>query len=69
MYSTYLRLNLHVSASDTTVVRAATKRLSRKAFTPDLRDERKRFYRIMLQHHAESRGLYREAMYGDLSGE
>jgi hypothetical protein len=55
---TYHRLRVHVWASDVTVLRAAHKRLSKAARrNPKLREQRKRFYREMLDCHRSARGL------------
>lgn len=56
MYATYLRLDIHVWASDRAVIRAAWRRLDRSALGDRARrDARKRFYREMLRHHADTR--------------
>lgn len=55
-FATYSRLRLHVSASDTEVVRAARRVLKMELClgTRGLRQARHRFYRAILkQHHAE----------------
>lgn len=54
MYGTYLRLNVHVYASNMEVLRAARKKLAKK-FRCDrsVRDERHKFYRKMLEYHRE----------------
>lgn len=70
MYGTYLRLGLHVADSDIAAIRAARRKLKPKARTERaFRSERHRFYRIILNHHAEARGLYRDVMLGQLDGE
>jgi hypothetical protein len=60
MYATYLRLDILVWDSDRTVIRAARGRLARTARRdPAQRDARKRFYRDMLRHHADTQRLAR----------
>ncbi len=60
LYGTYLRLGLHVGESDRAVVRAAAARVTRSSQRdPALRDERKRFYRQMLNHHHDAQDLVR----------
>jgi len=61
MYGTYLRLDVTVWASNRTVIRAAQSKLARSARRdPTKRDARKRFYREMLEHHANARRLVAE---------
>ena len=61
MYGTYLRLDVPVWASDHTVIRAARRKLARSARRdPAKRDARKRFYREMLEHHANAQRLVAE---------
>lgn len=61
MYATYERLGLHVAESNMKVIRAARKRITKKARRdPKFRDARKALYREMLQHHADARELFRE---------
>jgi hypothetical protein len=68
MYSTYLRLGLHVADSDLQVVKAArSKMMPHCRFGPEKRDARHQFYRAMLRYHHEARGLYRDVMYGEIS--
>lgn len=58
MYGTYLRLDVKVWASDRTVIRAARSKLARSARRdPAKREARKRFYREMLEHHANAQRL------------
>ncbi len=58
MYGTYLRLGVTVWASDRTVIRAARRKLARSARRdPAKREARKRFYREMLEHHANAQRL------------
>ncbi len=58
MYATYLRLDIMVWDSNRTVIRAARRKLAPSAqCDPARRDARKRFYREMLHHHAESQRL------------
>ena len=61
MFGTYQRLGVHVYASNLEVIRAARKKLTRKA-QRDLsyRTARKDFYRIMLRYHQEARQLVAE---------
>jgi len=61
MLTTYERLYVNVHASNTTVVRAAAKKLNPQARRdPARRVERHRFYRIMLAYHKEMCELARE---------
>jgi len=61
MYGTYLRLGIPVWASDRTVIRAAQRKLTRSARRdPAKREARKRFYREMLEHHANAQRLVAE---------
>lgn len=58
MYGTYLRLDVTVWASNRMVIRAARRKLARSARRdPKKRDARKRFYREMLEHHANAQRL------------
>ena len=61
MYGTYSRLRLHVSASDTEVVRAARRVLKMPEClgTRRKRQARRRFYRAMLKHHHDEQALFR----------
>lgn len=61
MYGTYLRLDVKVWASDRTVIRAARSKLAQSARRdPDKCEARKRFYREMLEHHANAQRLVAE---------
>lgn len=61
MYGTYLRLDVMVWASNRTVIRAARRKLARSArCDPAKRRARKRFYREMLEHHANAQRLVAE---------
>lgn len=61
MYGTYLRLDVTVWASNRTVIRAARHKLTRFAQrNPAKREVRKRFYREMLEHHANAQRLVAE---------
>lgn len=54
MYGTYLRLNITVHDSWRAVVRAAARKLTRRALRdPRCRIARKRFYREMLDYHRQ----------------
>lgn len=56
MYGTYCRLHVLTSASYREVVRQAfTKIAPHHRRAPAMREERKKFYRVMLDHHAEAR--------------
>ncbi|MBB5754696.1 hypothetical protein [Prosthecomicrobium pneumaticum] len=58
MYGAYLRLDVTVWASNRTVIRAARRKLAQSARRdPSKRDARKRFYREMLEHHANAQRL------------
>ncbi len=61
MYGTYLRLDVTVWASNRTVIRAARRKLARSARRdPSKQDARKRFYREILEHHANAQRLVAE---------
>jgi hypothetical protein len=58
MYGTYLRLRVHVHASQREVVRAAAnKRASQARRDPSKRNCRKAFYRDMLDDHRQTQGI------------
>jgi hypothetical protein len=58
MYSTYLRLDITVHDTWRTVVRAASRKLARRARRdPAQRPARKRFYRQMLDHHRRAQEI------------
>ena len=61
MYGTYCRLRLHVSASDTEVVRAArgVLKMPECLGTRRKRYARRRFYRQMLKQHHAAQDLFR----------
>ena len=60
MYSTYQRLNLHVSASWRDVVRQSmTKIAPYHRRDPAKREARKAFYRQMLDYHEQAREMVR----------
>lgn len=52
MFSTYQRLNLHVSANARDVIRAARGKLTKRALKRECRTARHEFLRQMLAHHA-----------------
>ncbi len=61
MCGTYLRLGITVWDSDRAVIRAARRKLARSARRdPAKREARKRFYREMLEHHANAQRLVAE---------
>jgi Arc/MetJ-type ribon-helix-helix transcriptional regulator len=61
MFGTYQRLHVHVGASNCEVIRAARRKLKKRARTDRaVRAERHAFYRQMLAYHAEARALVRE---------
>jgi hypothetical protein len=61
MHGTYLRLDVRVWASDRAAIRAARRKLTRSARRdPAKREARKRFYREMLEHHANAQRLVAE---------
>lgn len=65
MYGVYLRLGLHVSASEIDVIRAARKILTPEARRdPKFRATRKQMYRDLLVHHEQACKLYRFVMRG-----
>jgi EAL domain-containing protein (putative c-di-GMP-specific phosphodiesterase class I) len=58
MLGTYHRLNLHVSASDREVVRAARLKIDRMfRRDPDVKEARKHFYRTMIDYHHKAQDL------------
>lgn len=59
MYAQYQRLNLHVSASNREVVKAAHKLLSPKGKSSTQRRARHDWLRQILQYHHDARQLYK----------
>lgn len=60
MYGTYLRLDITVHDGCRAVVRAAARKLTRRARRdPAHREARHRFYREMFAHHREAQRLVR----------
>ncbi|AGK59800.1 hypothetical protein HYPDE_40658 [Hyphomicrobium denitrificans 1NES1] len=60
MYGTYLRLDITVDDGWRTVIRAAARKLTRRARRdPARRQARHRFYREMLAHHQDPQRLVR----------
>ena len=60
MFGTYQRLGVHIYASDMEVIRAARRKLQRKARRdPALKTKRKAFYRQMLAYHRHALNLAR----------
>ena len=58
MYGTYLRLDVSVHDGWRAVVRAAARKLTRRALRdPKRRAARKRFYRQMLDYHRQEQAL------------
>lgn len=58
MYGTYLRLDITVQDGWRAVVRAAARKLTRRALRdPKHRSDRKRFYRQMLDYHRQEQDL------------
>ena len=58
MYGTYLRLDITVHDGWRAVVRAASRKLTRQALRdPKHREDRKRFYRQMLDYHRQAQEL------------
>ncbi len=65
MFGTYQRLNVNVMASNMTVIRKARRKIAKKhRSSAAMREERKKFYRIMLGYHADARELYRSMARG-----
>lgn len=61
MYGTYLRLDITVHDGWRAVIRAASRKLTWQARRdPRHRAARKRFYREMLEHHANAQRLVAE---------
>jgi hypothetical protein len=66
MYSTYLRLDLHVSATSREVIKAAQGRLMPYVwYCRKQRIPRHNYYRQMLEHHRRAQALYRAVMTGE----
>ena len=60
MFSTYCRLNLHVSASNIDVIRAIRRKLRPAVLRDKLkRSNRHAIYRLMLAEHLGAQNLYR----------
>ncbi len=60
MYGTYLRLNVTIHAGWRDVLKAAAKKLTRKARRgPQHRYARQQFYRQMLQYHRNAQDIAR----------
>ena len=57
MFSTYLRLRLHVSATSREVIRATYGRLAPHAHTRKYRAARHELLREMLAYHAQAQAL------------
>jgi hypothetical protein len=58
MYGTYLRLDITVHDGWRVVLRAASRKLNRKALRdPTRRAARKKFYRQMLAHHRQAQEI------------
>ena len=65
MYSTYCRLNVHVLASDITVIREVRKRLRREVlWDRSARESRHKIYKLMLAEHKDARELYFDVARG-----
>lgn len=61
MFGTYQRLGVHVYEPDIAVVRAARRLITPKhRSSPEKKEERKVFYRQMLDHHRHERELCKE---------
>ncbi len=59
-FAAYCRLNLPISASNRTVIRAAAMKINAKArHDPDRRGDRHEYFRAMLDHHQDTRDLAR----------
>lgn len=59
MHATYERLNLHVGATASEVIRAVRSILAPTAFQRCHRSARHKLYRTMLRHHRDARELFR----------
>lgn len=60
-YAQYCRLNVHVGASNTAVIRAARKKLAAHARrSREFRTARRKFYHAMLRKHRDARKLVRQ---------
>ena len=67
MYSTYLRLNLHVNDSDMEVLRRARKKIAEHHRLGQARkSDRWAFYREMLEHHGASQDLLNRITFARL---
>jgi hypothetical protein len=68
MFGLYNRLNVHVSASNLTLLRAARKVIAEEEKTDRaFRSNRHAFYRLMMGYHLQARELYRRLAAGDFS--
>ncbi|AUH35668.1 hypothetical protein [Paracoccus tegillarcae] len=57
-FSAYCRLNVPISASDRSVIRAASQKINPPArFDPARRGDRHTYFRAMLDHHHDARDL------------
>lgn len=65
MYSTYCRLNVHVLASDITVIREVRKRLRSEVLQDrSARGRRHEIYKLILAEHKDARELYFDVTRG-----
>ena len=60
----YMRLNLHVSASDLDVVRACWCKLSKLGKSRERRTDRHEYMRLMIADHHDAQDLYRDVVTG-----
>lgn len=63
MYSTYCRLNLHVSASDIDVIRAIRTRFKVTQTNREGLERRKEAYRAILECHHKAQKLFRDCRF------
>lgn len=58
MYALYCRLNLHVHASDRSVIRAVRRKINPNALRdPHQREARKVIYRRLIEEHQKARDI------------
>lgn len=66
-FATYQRLGVHVMAGNLTLLRAASRKLTKRARRRrDHRTGRRLFYQAMLAHHARERKLFIHVTHGNV---
>lgn len=59
MYGTYSRLNVTILATNKEVIKAARKKLKNPT-NPTEREQRKKFYRMMLEYHHSAQRIAKD---------